>query len=171
MRSTLKMFYKILLLVLILAPVLALAAILAIRLFGASLRVTRQAQEGQTRIARMQVEDRLGRSLAEVRVVDRAPADAVEEILFDGRFTGRIVVVPLRAPIDEIDGRFLLDADRAERDGPAKYMLPSGIAVDEDGRVYMVDQWFRKIDVFRPARLRPEDGYLVRRPATAAAGK
>lgn len=50
--------------------------------------------------------------------------------------------------------------DRSERDGPAKYMLPSGIYVDEDDRVYMVDQWFRKVDIFRPAHLRPEDGYL-----------
>lgn len=34
--------------------ILGVFSILAIRLFGASLRVTRQAQEGQTRIARMQ---------------------------------------------------------------------------------------------------------------------
>lgn len=54
--------------------------------------------------------------------------------------------------------------DRAEQDGPARYMLPSGIYVDEDGRIYMVDQWFRKIDVFRPAGLTPEGGYLGRRP-------
>ena len=49
------------------------------------------------------------------------------------------------------DGELLLFVGtRDERDGPARYMLPSGITVDEDGRVYMVDQWFRKIDVFRP---------------------
>lgn len=53
---------------------------------------------------------------------------------------------------------------RSEKDGPAKYMLPSGIAVDEDGRVYMVDQWFRKIDVFRPAAMKATDGALGRRP-------
>lgn len=57
--------------------------------------------------------------------------------------------------------------DRAEQDGPAKYMLPSGIYVDEDSRVYMVDQWFRKIDVFRPVSLTPEGGYLGRRPKPA----
>jgi hypothetical protein len=39
-------------------------------------------------------------------------------------------------------------------------MLPSGIAVDVDGRIYMVDQFFRKVEVFRPADL----------PATAAYG-
>ena len=42
-------------------------------------------------------------------------------------------------------------ATAASATAPAKYMLPSGIAVDEDGRVYVVDQWFRKIDVYRPA--------------------
>lgn len=55
--------------------------------------------------------------------------------------------------------------ERSERDGPARYMLPSGIYVDEDGRIYMVDQWFRKVDIFRPAALQPSEGWLGRRPA------
>ena len=55
--------------------------------------------------------------------------------------------------------------ERAEKDGPAKYMLPSGIHVDEDGRVYLVDQWFRKVDVFRPVSLKAGDGWLAKRPA------
>lgn len=55
--------------------------------------------------------------------------------------------------------------ERSERDGPARYMLPSGIYVDEDGRVYMVDQWFKKIDVFRPAGLPEAAGFLAQRPA------
>lgn len=54
--------------------------------------------------------------------------------------------------------------ERSERDGPARYMLPSGIYVDEDGRVYMVDQWFKKIDVFRPYGLAADAGYLGQRP-------
>jgi DNA-binding beta-propeller fold protein YncE len=58
---------------------------------------------------------------------------------------------------------------RAEVDGPARYMLPSGIFVDEDGRVYFVDQWFRKIDVYRPVALKPDDGYLGKRQPAAAA--
>jgi len=66
------------------------------------------------------------------------------------------------------DGDLLLFiGTRDERDGPARYMLPSGITVDEDGRVYMVDQWFRKIDVFRPVALKAVDGFLGRRPAAA----
>ena len=50
---------------------------------------------------------------------------------------------------------------RSERDGMAKYMLPSGIAIDGDGRVYMVDQFFRKVDVYRPAKLAADAGFAV----------
>ncbi|MEO5332404.1 MAG: hypothetical protein H7839_10305 [Magnetococcus sp. YQC-5] len=42
----------------------------------------------------------------------------------------------------------------------AKYLLPAMLSLDEDGRVYMVDQGFRKVDVFRPARLKEEEGAL-----------
>ena len=64
------------------------------------------------------------------------------------------------------DGDLLMFiGERSERDGPARYMLPSGIDVDEDGRVYMVDQWFKKIDIFRPALLPEDAGFLARRPS------
>jgi DNA-binding beta-propeller fold protein YncE len=53
--------------------------------------------------------------------------------------------------------------DRSERDIPAGYMLPSGIAVDEDDRVYFVDQWFARVDVFRPYSLKETEGHLGRR--------
>lgn len=49
---------------------------------------------------------------------------------------------------------------RSEAAGPAVYMLPAGIDVDEDGRVYMIDQYFRKVDVFRPAELDENAGSL-----------
>lgn len=63
------------------------------------------------------------------------------------------------------DGELLMYVgERSETDGPAQYMLPAGITVDEDGRVYFTDQWFRKIDVFRPHHLKPDQGYLVRKP-------
>jgi sugar lactone lactonase YvrE len=63
------------------------------------------------------------------------------------------------------DGDLLMFiGERAEQDGPAKYMLPSGIAVDEDGRIYFVDQWFRKVDIFRPYALKADQGYLGRKP-------
>jgi DNA-binding beta-propeller fold protein YncE len=52
--------------------------------------------------------------------------------------------------------------DRSEKDVPAGYMLPSGITVDEDDRVYFVDQWFSRVDVYRPFGMKPTDGYLGR---------
>lgn len=62
------------------------------------------------------------------------------------------------------DGKLLLAVgSRSERDGMAKYMLPSGIAIDGDGRVYIVDQFFRKVDVYRPAGLVANAGFAVRR--------
>jgi hypothetical protein len=42
-------------------------------------------------------------------------------------------------------------------------MLPSGVYVDEDGRIYVVDQWFRKVDIFRPATLAAGEGWAARR--------
>lgn len=68
------------------------------------------------------------------------------------------------------DGDLLMFiGERSERDGPARYMLPSGIYVDEDGRVYMVDQWFKKIDIFRPHALAADSGFLGKRPKVAGA--
>lgn len=61
------------------------------------------------------------------------------------------------------DGKLLLAVgSRSEKDGMAKYLLPSGIAIDGDGRVYMVDQFFRKVDVYRPAKLAAEAGFAVK---------
>jgi len=64
--------------------------------------------------------------------------------------------------IFDTEGRLLLDVgSRGSADEPAKYLLPSGIAVDEDGRVYVVDQFFRKVDVYRPASLQANTGFAV----------
>jgi DNA-binding beta-propeller fold protein YncE len=49
---------------------------------------------------------------------------------------------------------------RSEVNGPAKYMLPAGIAVDEDGRIIVGDQWFKKLDVFRPFKVPAGQGIL-----------
>lgn len=65
------------------------------------------------------------------------------------------------------DGQLLLSVgSRSERDGMAKYMLPSGIAIDADGRVYVVDQFFRKVDVYRPAKLAAEAGFVVKKESS-----
>ena len=52
----------------------------------------------------------------------------------------------------------------SNEDGPGLYALLSGVTVDEDGRVYVVDQLFRKVDIFRPAALAAEGGYLGKKP-------
>ncbi|MEO5660028.1 MAG: 6-bladed beta-propeller [Polaromonas sp.] len=60
------------------------------------------------------------------------------------------------------DGQLLLSVgSRSERDGMAKYLLPSGIAIDGDGRVYVVDQFYRKVDIYRPAKLAATAGFAV----------
>lgn len=52
--------------------------------------------------------------------------------------------------------------NRTNKSQPAGYMLPAGIDVDADGRVYFVDQFFRKVDIYRPASMQPEEGALGR---------
>ena len=60
------------------------------------------------------------------------------------------------------EGKLLMSiGSGGNEDTPARYRLLSGIAVDEDGRVYIVDQLFKKIDIFRPATLGPQEGYLA----------
>lgn len=54
----------------------------------------------------------------------------------------------------------LFVGNRSEKFGPANYMLPAGIDIDEDGRVYMVDQYFRKLDIYRPAKIAESEGYV-----------
>jgi DNA-binding beta-propeller fold protein YncE len=63
--------------------------------------------------------------------------------------------------IFDAEGQLLLFVgSRSTRFDRATYMLPAGIDVDEDGRVYMVDQYFRKLDVYRPAALQETEGFL-----------
>ncbi|MBF0174801.1 MAG: hypothetical protein HQL83_15390, partial [Magnetococcales bacterium] len=59
------------------------------------------------------------------------------------------------------DGQLLLFVgDRGKETERAKYLLPAMISVDEDGRVYIVDQGYRKVDIFRPVSLDTTDGFL-----------
>ena len=49
-------------------------------------------------------------------------------------------------------GRVLMSIGRrSERPYPAEFLLVAGVAVDVDRRVYAIDQFFRKVDVFRAA--------------------
>ncbi|MDH3660419.1 MAG: 6-bladed beta-propeller [Alphaproteobacteria bacterium] len=54
------------------------------------------------------------------------------------------------------EGRLLMFiGQRSEEGGAAQYMLTSGVGMDEDGRIYVVDQFFGKVDIFRPAKIAP----------------
>ena len=65
------------------------------------------------------------------------------------------------------DGELLMFiGTRSETNGPARYMLPAGIYVDEDNRIYMGDQWFRKVDIFRPIAVEAGVGWLYSGPKT-----
>lgn len=122
---------------------------------------------------RIQVFERDGRYLQSFGAVGRQLGNFArpKEIASDA--DGNLYVVDTAFGNFQIfspDGDLLMFVgERSERDGPARYMLPSGIYVDEDGRVYMVDQWFRKVDVFRPARLKAGEGFATARPQAGRA--
>lgn len=59
------------------------------------------------------------------------------------------------------DGELLMFMGDPGPNIPGKYQLLSDVAIDEDGRIYLVDQFFRKIDVFRPYALTREEGYTA----------
>jgi len=44
---------------------------------------------------------------------------------------------------------------------PSSFMLMAGMDVDEDGRIYIVDQFFRKIEVYRPYAMKATEGYAA----------
>lgn len=59
------------------------------------------------------------------------------------------------------EGQLLLFVgNRSEAFERAAYMLPAGIDVDEDGRVYMIDQYFRKLDIYRPVEMKENEGFI-----------
>jgi DNA-binding beta-propeller fold protein YncE len=63
--------------------------------------------------------------------------------------------------IFDAEGQLLLFVgSRSEKFDRAAYMLPAGITTDEDGRVYMIDQYFRKLDIYRPTRIAETEGFL-----------
>jgi len=61
---------------------------------------------------------------------------------------------------DTENALLLFIGTRSEQNDRARYMLPAGLHVDEDGRVYMVDQYFRKVDIYRPANISIDQGFL-----------
>jgi len=72
------------------------------------------------------------------------------------------------------DGRLLMFIGaRGNQDRPGAFMLPAGVDIDEaDGRLYLVDQFFRKVEVFRPTEhLRPATNADTLSPPPAEAGR
>jgi len=61
---------------------------------------------------------------------------------------------------DRSNALLLFVGSRSEKNNRAAYMLPAGLHVDEDRRVYMVDQFFRKVDIYRPAGLDINQGFM-----------
>ncbi len=124
---------------------------------------------------RVQVFDRDGKYLKNFGEVGKQIGNFArpKEIATDAQ--GNVYVVDAahgNFQIFDADGQLLLFiGQHSEQDRPAGYMLPSGIHVDEDGRVYFVDQWHRKVEVFRPARLQPDQGWLAGKPAQAPSAK
>ena len=55
--------------------------------------------------------------------------------------------------------RTAADRERDKRDKPGRYGLLTGVAVDETGRVYLVDQLFGKVEVIR--RLSEAEGHRL----------
>ncbi|MEO5331819.1 MAG: 6-bladed beta-propeller [Magnetococcus sp. YQC-5] len=54
-------------------------------------------------------------------------------------------------------GQLLLPiGERSLKDGPGIFSSPSGVATDDTGRVYIVDQWLKKVEILR--KLSPEEG-------------
>lgn len=54
-------------------------------------------------------------------------------------------------------GQLLLPiGERSLKDGPGIFSSPSGVATDDTGRVYIVDQWLKKVEILR--KLTPEEG-------------
>lgn len=63
--------------------------------------------------------------------------------------------------IFDAKGQLLLFVgNRSETFERAAYMLPAGIDVDEDGRVYMIDQYYRKLDIYRPSEIGENQGFV-----------
>ena len=55
------------------------------------------------------------------------------------------------------DGALLLAiGTRGERDAPGRFLLPAKLAADETGRLYIIDQYFHKVEVVR--RLSDDEG-------------
>lgn len=107
---------------------------------------------------RIQIFDRAGQYLKSFGAAgkQRGQFSRPKEIAADAE--GNIFVIDASlasVQVFDSDGLWLYAiGGSAEDEGALKLVLPSGIDIDQDGRIYLLDQWLAKIDIFRPAKPR-----------------
>jgi hypothetical protein len=77
---------------------------------------------------------------------------AVEDVAADGR--GNLYILDSQVQSVRVftrAGRFVEELGRPGR-GPGEFFLPRALALDAEGRLYVLDVGDRRVDVFRPAR-------------------
>lgn len=103
---------------------------------------------------RVQTFDRQGKYLNSFGTVGRRPGQFGRPKAIATDAAGEVYVVDaLLGNFQVFDPRGVMlfsIGGHGEDGGPLSYLLPSGIAIDEDGSLYFLDQGYRKIDVFRP---------------------
>lgn len=124
---------------------------------------------------RIQVFDREGRFLKAFGSIGRQFGNFARprEIAVDGKGTVYVSDAAFgNMQIFNADGELLMFIGaRSDRDEPARYTLMSGLAADADGRIYVADEYFRRVDVFRPASLKAGEGFVAPAEPSAASGK
>jgi len=105
---------------------------------------------------RVAVFDRDGKYLFDFGSAGKRPGQFArpKEIAIDTH--GRVYVADAGhgdVQVFDAQGKFLFTVGtRADQGASATYMLPAGVALDGDERLYVLDQWYVKLDVYRPLR-------------------
>ena len=86
----------------------------------------------------------VGRSFGQFARPRHMSIDAEDNLYISDAFFGNFQIF-------NSQGALLLSIGKNGEDKPGQYGLIAGISVDETGRIYTVDQIYKKIDVYRPA--------------------
>jgi len=107
---------------------------------------------------RVAVFDRNGKFLFDFGSAGKRPGQFArpKEIAIDAQ--GHVYVADAGhgdVQVFDAQGKFLFTVgSRADQGASATYMLPAGVAIDGDDRLYVMDQWYVKLDVYRSLRRR-----------------
>jgi len=107
---------------------------------------------------RVAVFDRDGKFLFDFGSAGKHPGQFArpKEIAIDAQ--GHVYVADAghgHVQVFDVQGKFLYAVGtRADQGASATYMLPAGVAIDSDERLYVLDQWYVKLDVYRSLRRR-----------------